>query len=146
MPRGLNDLDGRGHAVVALRSLGDAPGFGATRLSGFFGLSPTQGEIALAIFRGKSIEEIAAERGVKITTVRTQLARLYARTGAESQRDLVPPHRASAATPRPMSGRHQAMMVKSWALSSGCPTTTANRYSWPLTKWPLALICPPVGL
>jgi DNA-binding CsgD family transcriptional regulator/PAS domain-containing protein len=89
MPRGLNDLDGRGHAVVALRSLGDAPGFGATRLSGFFGLSPTQGEIALAIFRGKSIEEIAAERGVKITTVRTQLARLYARTGAESQRDIV---------------------------------------------------------
>lgn len=89
MPRGLNNLDGRGHAVVALRSLADAPGFDATRLSGFFGLSPTQGEIALAIFRGKSIDEIAAERGVKITTVRTQLARLFARTGAESQRDLV---------------------------------------------------------
>jgi DNA-binding CsgD family transcriptional regulator len=89
MPRGLNNLDGRGHAVVALRSLADAPGFGAARLSGFLGLSPTQGEIALAVFRGKSIEEIAAERGVKITTVRTQLARLYARTGAESQRDLV---------------------------------------------------------
>jgi DNA-binding CsgD family transcriptional regulator len=38
---------------------------------------------------GKSLEEIATERSVKITTVRTRLARLFARAGAESQRDLV---------------------------------------------------------
>jgi DNA-binding CsgD family transcriptional regulator len=89
MPRALHHLDGRGHAVIALRSLAAAPGFGAVRLASFFGLSPTQAEIALALFQGRSLDEIAVERGVKITTIRTQLARLFARTGAESQRDLV---------------------------------------------------------
>jgi hypothetical protein len=39
--------------------------------------------------RQNLLEEITIERSVKITTVRTQLARLFARTGAESQRDLV---------------------------------------------------------
>src|SRR5262249_30416810 len=89
LPRGVHIADGPEHAVIALRSLADTPGFPASQLSGLLGVSPAQGEIAVGVFQGKSLEEIAAERGVKITTVRTQLARLFARTGMDSQRDLV---------------------------------------------------------
>jgi DNA-binding CsgD family transcriptional regulator len=43
----------------------------------------------LAIFDGKSPEQIAADRNVAISTMRTHLAQIFARTGAENQRDLV---------------------------------------------------------
>ena len=54
-----------------------------------FSLSRTQAAIALSIFGGKSPDEIAAERGVTISTLRTHLAEIFARTGTENQRDLV---------------------------------------------------------
>jgi DNA-binding CsgD family transcriptional regulator len=47
-------------------------------------------------------EEIAAERGVAISTLRTHFAEIFARTGAENQRDLIrllgmlPPVRSGA--------------------------------------------------
>jgi DNA-binding CsgD family transcriptional regulator/PAS domain-containing protein len=77
------------HALVTLRSARDDPSFSTELLATLFGLSPAQAEIALAIFSGKAPEEIAAERGVAISTLRTHLAEIFRRTGAENQRDLV---------------------------------------------------------
>jgi len=106
LPRslGLNGAEGGGYALVTLRSTSDSPSFSAEILSGLFGLSPAQADIALAIFAGKAPEEIAAERGVAISTLRSHLAEIFARTGAENQRDLVrllgmlPPVRTQSGT------------------------------------------------
>ena len=101
LPRGLV-FSGSGHALVTLRSAADDPSFSAQTLCGLFGLSRAQAEIALAIFNGRAPEEIAAERGVAISTLRTHLAEIFARTGAENQRDLIrllgmlPPVRSGA--------------------------------------------------
>jgi DNA-binding CsgD family transcriptional regulator/PAS domain-containing protein len=103
LPHSLNSGSGAGNALVSLRSARDSPSFTQASLVALLGLSPAQAAIALAIFNNKSPEEIAAERGVAISTLRTHLAEIFARTGAENQRDLVrllgtlPPVRAQSA-------------------------------------------------
>jgi len=91
LPRnfGLGDSGRSGLALVTLRSAWDSPSFSSELLIALFGLSPAQAEIALAIFDGCSPEEIAAHRGVAVSTLRTHLAQIFVRTGAENQRDLV---------------------------------------------------------
>ena len=89
-------------ALVTLRSTANALSLSATMLRALFGLSPTQAEIALAIFAGNAPERIARDRNIAISTLRTHLAEIFVRTGAENQRDLVrllamlPPVRAPA--------------------------------------------------
>lgn len=84
-----NDGDrGTGHAMLSLRPAWDEPAFDETMLERLFGLSPTQAQIALALFKGRSPEEIAVARGIRITTLRTHLAEIFLRTGVETQRDL----------------------------------------------------------
>jgi DNA-binding CsgD family transcriptional regulator/PAS domain-containing protein len=91
LPRSLahNGSAGPTYALVTLRSAWDSPSFSAETLIALFGLSPAQAAIALAIFDGKSPEAITAERGVTIATLRTHLTAIFARTGADNQRDLV---------------------------------------------------------
>lgn len=81
--------NGVGHAMVSLRSTYDSPSFARAELETLFSLSPTQAAVALDLYAGKSPEQIATERGVRISTLRTHLAEVFARTGAENQRDLV---------------------------------------------------------
>jgi DNA-binding CsgD family transcriptional regulator len=60
-----------------------------TDLAEFFGLSPAEARVAAALLTGKTLAEIAASSGVRITTVRTQLASILKKVGAERQADLV---------------------------------------------------------
>ena len=80
---------GVGYAMLSLRPAWDGPAFDEAMLERLFGLSPAQAQIALALFNGQSPEEIATERGVRITTLRSHLAEIFLRTGAETQRDLM---------------------------------------------------------
>jgi DNA-binding CsgD family transcriptional regulator len=89
LPRQLQSHEGVGHALVSLRSTLDCPAFAKAELEALFSLSPTQAAVALDLYGGKSPEQIATERGVRISTLRTHLAEIFARTGAENQRDLV---------------------------------------------------------
>jgi DNA-binding CsgD family transcriptional regulator len=89
LPGSLRGELGGGHALVALRPPQESATFTAATVATMFGLSPTQASIALAIFEGKSPEQIAIERGVRMPTLRTHLSRIFAQTGAENQRDLV---------------------------------------------------------
>jgi DNA-binding CsgD family transcriptional regulator/PAS domain-containing protein len=89
LPRGLNGDHAAAHALVCLRSARDSAPFTQALVASLLELSPAQAAIALAIYDGRSPEEIAAERNVAISTVRTHLAEIFARTGAENQRDLV---------------------------------------------------------
>jgi DNA-binding CsgD family transcriptional regulator len=78
-----------GYALVAVRAPAGEPSATAAMFAELFQLSPTQAAIALSIFNGNSPEDIARERGIKISTLRTHLAQIFVRTGTDTQRDLV---------------------------------------------------------
>jgi DNA-binding CsgD family transcriptional regulator len=79
----------KGLALLALGSRAHNPWINEPTLAKLYQLSRTQASIAIAIFRGQSPEEIASERGIRISTVRTHLAAVFQRTRSHTQRDLV---------------------------------------------------------
>jgi DNA-binding CsgD family transcriptional regulator len=78
-----------GHVLLALAERSHNPWITEATLGKLYHLSRTQGEIAIAIFNGQSPEDIASERGIKISTVRTHLTNIFMRTRAKTQRDLI---------------------------------------------------------
>ena len=68
------------------------PGSSADRreqLGQLFDLTPRQASLALALSRGMSIAEAATELGLSVESARTYSKRIYAKTGARGQADLV---------------------------------------------------------
>lgn len=61
----------------------------AVDLAELFGLSPAESRLAVALTTGKKLPDIAAEAGVKITTLRSQLSAILKKVGANRQADLV---------------------------------------------------------
>jgi DNA-binding CsgD family transcriptional regulator len=59
------------------------------QLAELFGLLPSESRLALALSRGMTIAEAAAELGLTIETARTYSKKIYAKTGARGQPDLV---------------------------------------------------------
>lgn len=60
----------------------------ARHIAAAFGLSPAEGEVALALARGLSREAISAQRGVTRETLRGQFKAIYAKTGCRGETDL----------------------------------------------------------
>jgi DNA-binding CsgD family transcriptional regulator len=89
LPRGAHGIHDGGHALLTLRAASDSPAFSEAMLSGLFGLSPAQAAITYALYCGQTPEEIAERRGIRISTLRSHLAQIFQRTGAQSQRDLM---------------------------------------------------------
>lgn len=58
-------------------------------LRGLFDLTAAEAAVAAALARGLDLKDIAAERGVGLTTVRTHLARVFDKTGTGHQAQLV---------------------------------------------------------
>jgi len=58
-------------------------------LYSWFHLTPAEGQIALKIASGKTLAEIAEARGTSISTARSQLKRIFAKTGTHRQAELV---------------------------------------------------------
>ena len=88
LPTSVADQVGPEHAMVALRQLDGAPAFDASRLAQLFKLSPAQAALAIALYEGKSFDDIAIARNVKVSTLRTHFAEVLNRTGAKGLRDL----------------------------------------------------------
>jgi DNA-binding CsgD family transcriptional regulator len=59
------------------------------QLEQLFDLIPSEARLALALSRGMSIAEAAGELGLTVETARTYSKRIYAKTGARGQADLV---------------------------------------------------------
>jgi DNA-binding CsgD family transcriptional regulator len=59
------------------------------QLAQLFGLSPSEARLALALSRGMSIAEAAAELGLTVGTARVYSKKIYAKTGARGQPDLI---------------------------------------------------------
>lgn len=58
-------------------------------LAEVFGLSPAEARLAAALLTGKTLSQIVASTGVRITTLRTQLASILRKVGAVRQSDLI---------------------------------------------------------
>ena len=75
--------------LVAFR-VADAPSvLDARLLISIFGLSRVEAQVAIALMDGLSLEEIALRRGVKPSTIKTQLDAIFIKTDTGSQRALV---------------------------------------------------------
>lgn len=59
------------------------------QLAQLFDLAPSEARLALALSRGMSISEAAPELGLTLESARTYSKRIYAKTGARGQTDLV---------------------------------------------------------
>ena len=58
-------------------------------LAEVFGLTPAEARLAQRIARGDSLEDIAADAGIKMPTARCQLASVFGKTGTHRQPKLV---------------------------------------------------------
>jgi DNA-binding CsgD family transcriptional regulator len=76
-------------------------------LAELYGLSPAESRITLALVQGKRLTALAAELGLQITTLRSQLSSILRKCEVERQSDLVrlistiPPATASHPKPHP---------------------------------------------
>ena len=77
-----------GAVLVAIRRENDSPVFTESMVAQLFGLSPAEAQVACALAAGANLEEIALQRGVKMTTIKTQIQAVFRKTGTESQHDL----------------------------------------------------------
>lgn len=76
-------------AVVYLRGDRSSTADRCEQLSDLFQLTPSEARLAWSMAQGLSIAEAAAERGLTIETARNYSKKIYAKTGARGQADLV---------------------------------------------------------
>lgn len=88
-------------ALILITDLERQPTVLGRRLIELFGLTPAEACLAAALVAGKRLENIAAERCVRMPTLRTQLRAILDKTGTRGQADLMrvllglPPVRAA---------------------------------------------------
>ncbi|MBO0906334.1 helix-turn-helix transcriptional regulator [Jiella sonneratiae] len=84
------DLHAQGLAMLIASGF-DADANIATNavLRGLFDLSAVEAAVAADIARGRSLSQIAKQRGVAVSTVRTQLGHIMGKTGTARQAELV---------------------------------------------------------
>tara|TARA_R110002110_G_scaffold395138_2_gene609520 strand:- start:9169 stop:10302 length:1134 start_codon:yes stop_codon:yes gene_type:complete len=88
MPENLSSYTRDAAAIVFLRDPSDVSDLDTQLLRQSYGLTGAETELASLIDRGLTLEEIAASRGVSITTVRTQLYSLMDKLGINRQPEL----------------------------------------------------------
>jgi DNA-binding CsgD family transcriptional regulator len=77
-------------ATIMIRELGGKPMEGLEKtLCSLFDLSPAEARLASAIAAGKSLNQAAFAAGITVSSARTYLARIFAKTGARQQSQLV---------------------------------------------------------
>ncbi|MFT4100863.1 MAG: helix-turn-helix transcriptional regulator [Burkholderiaceae bacterium] len=78
-----------GAALVYVFDPERLPSLPADRVRRMFGLTAAEAQLAVALCRGATLDEIAVEREVSSHTIRTQLKSLFGRTGTNRQTELV---------------------------------------------------------
>lgn len=80
-----------GEALCALYLFDPAllPAAPAARLAALFALSPAESQLAESLASGARLEDVAEQRGVQLSTLRTQLTRIFEKTGTTRQSELV---------------------------------------------------------
>ena len=76
-------------AVVFIRDPASAPVSVFSILQGLYGLTEAESGVAVALAQGRALDRIADERQVTRNTIRTQLARIFDKTGTSRQAEVV---------------------------------------------------------
>ena len=76
-------------ALVCITDLEAGVSLPEHRLVELLGLTPAEARVALALLEGGGLREVAASLGVSFYTVRAHLARIFEKTGAGRQAELV---------------------------------------------------------
>ena len=87
--RGAPDHPVRSGALMFVFDPEDTRSVTAPLVRRLFDLSTTEAELAVALCAGHSPEEIATDRGRALSTVRSQIRSLFAKTGTNRQADLI---------------------------------------------------------
>ncbi|MCP6151313.1 hypothetical protein NL425_26555, partial [Klebsiella pneumoniae] len=74
---------------VVVRAPGRGAADAARRLATTFSLTPAEAALAAALAVGASLADFAEQRGVAMSTVRSQLKALYEKTDTRRQGELV---------------------------------------------------------
>jgi DNA-binding CsgD family transcriptional regulator len=92
LPMGAGDLRTRlVPASIAAIFIGASPDEqdGAETMAAAFGLTPAETRVLASLLGGRTVAETAAALGVAITTARTHLDNIFAKTGVSRQAELV---------------------------------------------------------
>jgi DNA-binding CsgD family transcriptional regulator len=76
-------------ALVAIQDNGQKSQAYVERIRSMFRLAPAEADIVVQLALGADLPEIAASRGVKINTIRTQMASAMVKVGVRRQAELV---------------------------------------------------------
>jgi DNA-binding CsgD family transcriptional regulator len=76
-------------ALITITELAPRPPPESRHIAELFGLSKAEAELAIGLLEGKQVEEIALERHVALSTVRSQLRSILRKTGLHRQGELV---------------------------------------------------------
>ena len=88
-PAGMHAAFGaRPLVLVELHDPDRRPAPDAALVASTFGLTPAEAAVASALAAGLSVQQIAAQRGATVLTVRTQLSRIYDKLGVRRQAEL----------------------------------------------------------
>lgn len=87
--RGARDIFASAAAFLIVTPLGRAPAPGADVLSGLFDLTVAESRVARGLLDGKTIETVAAENALSLSTVRNQLGSVMRKTGVNRQAELM---------------------------------------------------------
>jgi DNA-binding CsgD family transcriptional regulator len=77
------------HTALVLVDLDTAPRPTPEALQKIFGLTLAEAKLAIEVARGKSLEDIAAETRISVSTARKQLASIFSKTNTHRQGELV---------------------------------------------------------
>jgi len=87
--RTARDVFSQSYLLLALTPVRSDAAPSVPLIRALFDLTPTEARVARGLASGKSLEEIADESGVALSTVRWQLRHIYAKTGCTRQGELV---------------------------------------------------------
>jgi DNA-binding CsgD family transcriptional regulator len=76
-------------ALVFFHDVRQNPGLDPAIVADTFGLTPAEARLAVTLASGIAVKTIAAQRKVEVSTVRTQLRSILAKTGTNRQAELV---------------------------------------------------------
>jgi len=88
--RSASDIFERGTALIAVSGYsmdGNVPSDAVLR--GLFDLSAAEAGVATGLASGKTVKEVAEQRGIAMATARTHLAQIFRKTGTRQQGELV---------------------------------------------------------
>ena len=75
--------------VIVRRIVQDMPAGFAETISGFFDLTPQEARVAAGLAGGHALKEIADRIGIRMSTARSHLIRVFYKTGTSQQSELV---------------------------------------------------------